>query len=299
LNPGNIALRVQFPNGNETVIEDSLATINWYRQTSSAIGTVQIDFSPDGGANWILVAPNAPNSGSYAWSVPPTPGTDCLIRVSNAIGGVPADTSDAPFAIVNVLVVRIPPFAQIISPGMDTAVYAGTSVTFRGVGTDADGYVTNYVWASGDGTVLKGVQSKFDHVYTVAGVYFAALAVEDNDGLRSIPDSIKVTVLPNTGVEEDARVPRVLALHPNYPNPFNGGTMISYSLDRTMHVRLTIFSVTGVEVARLVDDPETAGVHMIGWDARNREGRELASGMYICRLETPEAIKVRKLLLLR
>jgi len=299
LNPGTIALRVQLPNGNETLVEGLLQTIYWYRPTSPAFDMVRIDYSLDGGARWILVAANAPNSGSYTWTVPPTLSTNCLIRVSNAAGGSPADTSDAPFAIVYVPDMRKPPLGRIIRPTKDTTVYSGMTMSFHGVGSDSDGYITNYVWKAGDGAVQKGVEDTFNHAYTTAGAYYATLEVEDNDTLRSKPDSVMITVLPSTGVGEDAPVPQTLALYPNYPNPFNAGTVISYSLDRVMHVRVRIFSITGEEVVRLVDEVQSAGMHRTVWDARNNEGRELASGLYVCRLETPAALRVQKILLLR
>ena len=299
LNPGDIGLRVQMPNGNETLAGNRIQTIHWYRQAASTVDTVRIDFSLDGGSRWTPVAANAPNNGSYAWTVPLTPSTNCLIRVSNTAGGAPADTSDGPFAIVYVPIIIKHPVARIIRPTKDTTVHAGTTVTFQGVGSDSDGYITNYVWKAGDGSVSKGVDIAFDHMYAAGGVYYATLEVQDDDTLWSKPDSVMITVLPSTGIGEDARVPQTLALYPNYPNPFNAGTVISYSLDRMMNVRLRIFSITGEEVVRLVDEVQTAGMHRIGWDARNKGERELASGLYICRLETPEALMVQKILLLR
>jgi hypothetical protein len=299
LNPGNIALRVQLPNGNETLTGKVKQNIYWYRPTVSAIDTVRIDFSPDGGASWTPVAAKAPNKGSYAWTVPPTASTSCLIRVANVNGGSPADTSDALFTIDYTLIIGKPPVGQITRPTKDTTVYAGATVTFQGAGSDTDGYITNYVWKTGDGRVVKGIVKSFDHIYMTAGVYYATLEVQDNDTLWSKPDSVMITVLPNTGVGDDSQLPRMLELHPNYPNPFNGATILSYSLNRAMHVRLRIFSVTGEEVATLVDEAQSAGTHRLGWDARNGDGKELASGFYVCRLETPDAVRVQKVLLLR
>jgi PKD repeat protein len=299
LNPGNIALRVQLPNGNEKLAGNHPRTMYWYRQAASMIDTVRIDFSPDGGSTWTPVSAKAPNSGSYAWTVPPTASTNCLVRVGNAAGGTPADTSDAPFTIEYISVNGKPPVAQITRPTRDTTVYAGETMTFRGTASDSDGYIMNYVWRTGDGRVVNGIVRTFDHVYATAGTYYATLEVVDNDTLWSKPDSVVITVLPIAGVGEDARVPEMLMLHPNYPNPFNGETVISYSLDRMMNVRLRIFSITGEEVVRLVDEVQAAGMHRTGWDARNKEGKELASGLYICRLETPEALRVQKILLLR
>jgi hypothetical protein len=207
--------------------------------------------------------------------------------------------SDANFAIQYTPVVKYPPTCSITRPTKDTTVVAGQSMTFEGTGTDTDGYISNYVWKTGDGRVVKGVAKKFDHIYTIAGTYHATLQVQDNDTLWSAADSVLVTVLPSTGVGEERSVPHELMLYPNYPNPFNAGTVITYSLDRAMHVRLGVYSVTGEEVGWLTDGVEAAGTHRVEWTARNKEGRELASGMYICRLMTPEAVRIQKVLLVR
>lgn len=42
-------------------------------------------------------------------------------------------------------------------------------------------------------------------------------------------------------------------LEQNYPNPFNPETMIQYSLDRQVRVRLVVYDMLGRRIATLVD----------------------------------------------
>ena len=57
--------------------------------------------------------------------------------------------------------------------------------------------------------------------------------------------------------------------------------------------------MTGQRVAVLHQGPKKAGMHRLGWDARDDRGRRLASGVYVYRLVTAEVVQTRKLTLLR
>jgi flagellar hook assembly protein FlgD len=57
--------------------------------------------------------------------------------------------------------------------------------------------------------------------------------------------------------------------------------------------------VLGEEVAVLQDGIMSAGVHRLTWNGRNQAGREMSTGLYLYRLESPAAILLGKMLLLR
>ena len=94
-------------------------------------------------------------------------------------------------------------------------------------------------------------------------------------------------------------LPDGLQLQPNAPNPFNSQTVLSYFLPKSGSVRLELFSVTGQRVAILRQEHQEGGYHRFHWNGRDREGRSLASGVYLYRLVTDEGILTRKLTLLR
>jgi flagellar hook assembly protein FlgD len=50
---------------------------------------------------------------------------------------------------------------------------------------------------------------------------------------------------------------------------------------------------------RLVRADQPAGQHTATWDGRDQQGRPVASGIYLYRLETPAGSEVRKLALVR
>ncbi len=91
-----------------------------------------------------------------------------------------------------------------------------------------------------------------------------------------------------------------IALHPNYPNPFNPVTTVAYELPETAPVTLTIYDILGRQVFKLVDNRlQPAGYYRATWDGRDGKGLPLPSGIYIARLSTPDYTKSIKMLLLK
>ena len=88
-------------------------------------------------------------------------------------------------------------------------------------------------------------------------------------------------------------------LQQNAPNPFNSQTVIPWFVLQPGSARLEVFAVTGQRVAVLHEGPQKAGLHRLRWDGRDEQGRPLASGVYLYRLVTAEAVQTRKLTLLR
>ena len=88
-------------------------------------------------------------------------------------------------------------------------------------------------------------------------------------------------------------------LRQNAPNPFNSGTALSWFQLRSGPARLEVFALNGQRVAILHEGPRKAGLHRLRWDGRDDRGRPLASGVYVYRLVTAEAVQTRKLTLLR
>lgn len=82
----------------------------------------------------------------------------------------------------------------------------------------------------------------------------------------------------------NAAVPQGLSLEQNYPNPFNPATAIRYSLPNAAEVRLAVYDLAGREVAVLADGFYSAGSYTYEWQALDRRGVPLPSGIYFARL---------------
>ncbi len=93
-------------------------------------------------------------------------------------------------------------------------------------------------------------------------------------------------------------VPTSYALHQNFPNPFNAGTVIPVTLKDASDYTLTIYNVAGQVVKTFAGNAE-AGTVNIRWDGRTNDGSEVASGMYFYRLDTPSFTNTRKMVVLK
>jgi len=89
------------------------------------------------------------------------------------------------------------------------------------------------------------------------------------------------------------------ALYYNYPNPFNPSTTIKYSLPTTEQVSLKIYNILGQEVITLVDELQDAGYKQAVWNAKDVYGNQVASGIYIYRLQTDKFVQSKKMILLK
>ncbi len=94
-------------------------------------------------------------------------------------------------------------------------------------------------------------------------------------------------------------LPKALELSQNYPNPFNPTTTIKFALPVESSVNLAVYNVLGQRVRVLMNQPVPAGYHSVTWNGTNESGDQVASGLYVYRLETSEGIKTKKMLLLK
>ena len=93
-------------------------------------------------------------------------------------------------------------------------------------------------------------------------------------------------------------------LHANYPNPFNPETWIPYQLAENSDVTIRIYDASGHIVRTLFAGHQTAGYYLsrgeaVYWDGKNESGEQVASGVYICELETPTFKQTSRLVILK
>jgi len=105
----------------------------------------------------------------------------------------------------------------------------------------------------------------------------------------------------DTAVEGEGTsfLPQTPRLKQNFPNPFNGETVIPFSLPAGGEVELGVYDLAGQQVTTLVRGTRPAGAHAARWDGRDESGRDLASGVYLYRLRSGGRAETRKLVLLR
>jgi hypothetical protein len=82
-----------------------------------------------------------------------------------------------------------------------------------------------------------------------------------------------------------------------YPNPFNPGTTITFTVDRPGPVTVTVHDVAGRQVARLLTGSVAAGEHSLAWTGRDDRDRQAPAGVYLLRVSAGDRTAARKLTL--
>jgi hypothetical protein len=100
-------------------------------------------------------------------------------------------------------------------------------------------------------------------------------------------------------IEQDKNLPKDFILNPNYPNPFNGSTTISFELPRRGRVKVEIFDISGKQIVNLLNCEFSAGRHRVTWDGEFAENKPATSGIYFCRVEFGDQNLTQKLILLK
>lgn len=85
--------------------------------------------------------------------------------------------------------------------------------------------------------------------------------------------------------EESIAAAARIELLPNYPNPFASQTRIPFTLQQEASARLQVFNALGQTVRELLDEQMQPGLREVLWDGRDESGQQVASGVYLSRLE--------------
>jgi hypothetical protein len=135
----------------------------------------------------------------------------------------------------------------------------------------------------------------FEHTgsFDIGSIDFASVTIRDEFN-RDLP----VRLTRRLG-GDPPDVPVHFGIEQNYPNPFNPSTIIDYRLPDDVHVTLTVYTMLGEEVVRLVDDFQERGYHSVIWNGTSMHGRSAPSGMYIYKIEAGGYSEARRMVLIR
>jgi len=190
---------------------------------------------------------------------------------------------------------------------------------------------TNGVWTSTDNGVtwehtlttsfLTGFNKHGNHLYVIGslppyrssdnGITWAA--VDDNGLVTSVNNTIQFTSdyafvntfgigvyrrslseITSVIINDQGNLVENFRLEQNYPNPFNPSTKISWQSPVGGHQSLKVYDVLGNEIATLVDEYRDAGIYEVEFNAKN-----LASGMYLYRIQTGSFAETKKMIIMR
>ena len=139
------------------------------------------------------------------------------------------------------------------------------------------------------------------------GMYEATLTAPTSVGTDTISatvisgtDTVNLIAMPAvyyapvTSIDENQLSPNQYFLYPNFPDPFNQSTIISFVIPKLSFVNLVVYDVLGKEIATLVSKEFTPGTYRVEWNAENS-----ASGTYFYRMQAGDFIQVRKMILMK
>jgi len=226
---------------------------------------------------------------------------------------------------------NMPPgaFALVTPPDGEELVITldnigGTQIFAWSQSIDPNGSVINYhvlwetetdtgmfqIWDDTTGTAIIIPLGLMAEIMTLlsqqSGEYIADFSwtVYADDGWDVVPASngprsITVDIGWYLGMNDEAVIPDVFALHQNYPNPFNPVTTIRYDIPEQALVQIDIYNILGQKVAVLVEGLHEPGFHAVRWNGTNMYGNALSSGMYFYHIKAGDFRNVKKLLLVK
>jgi len=146
------------------------------------------------------------------------------------------------------------------------------------------------------------ILGELDSVLGTNGVITWSVDVSDgidttiNSEIRTLRVEGKYAAL---SINKNNVIPSEYALHQNYPNPFNPITRIEYDIPKQTFVKIEIYNLLGTKITTLLNEEMIAGRHAITWNAVDRNGRKIPSGIYFYHIRTNDFTKTNKMLLLK
>ncbi len=107
-------------------------------------------------------------------------------------------------------------------------------------------------------------------------------------------DNFKIISNKVNSINEKKNQPEEFELGQNFPNPFNSSTSISYKINKTSHVDLSVYDIKGDHVETLINDEKSLGTYKINWNSK-----DTPSGIYFIKLDNNFKQKKIKCLLIK
>jgi len=137
-----------------------------------------------------------------------------------------------------------------------------------------------------------------DNTGQIAVVMQYAGGAEETQGIVNCPIIVNEVVIEGFEIIESA-MPNEFGLSQNYPNPFNPTTTIIFDVAKFGAVELSVFDLSGKQVAVLTDSEMLPGTYAVNWDGSDMNGKSVAAGVYFYRMITDGFIQTNKMIYLK
>jgi hypothetical protein len=104
------------PNGSEVWEAGTSHNLTW---SASGVTTIKVELTTNNGLSWSVIATDVASTGSFEWTPIDINSTQCKIRISDALDGLPVDESDGSFTVqpIQTLAILVPYKDQVIVAG--------------------------------------------------------------------------------------------------------------------------------------------------------------------------------------
>ena len=121
-----------------------------------------------------------------------------------------------------------------------------------------------------------------------------------NDTPANYSSLVYYYFIPNEAMGSSKNItPEKFYLSQNYPNPFNLNTIIECYFPNVIDVKLDIYNLAGQIVKNLINQKQAKGIYHINWDGTNTLEQEVASGIYLYKLQAGKYSKTKMMTLLK
>ena len=183
-------------------------------------------------------------------------------------------------------------------------IYAGSGYYYRTIPTSGftSGYDANFHLADENGVeyfLLEHADLSRIFLNYDTQTYYFGLFIFDNAGGVIATEIYQGGSFPTGVKSEPIIVKSLFTLEGNYPNPFNAGTTIKYTLHEPAAVDIVIHDLNG----RVIDSESAgllpSGTHTFFWDGKNRSGINVSSGVYFVSVLSNDISLTKKLMLIK
>ncbi|MBU2447466.1 MAG: hypothetical protein KJ666_18085 [Bacteroidetes bacterium] len=251
--PGSSIITVTSPNGGENWQAGSTQSITW---TSSGVSTVNIEYTTNNGSNWTTIIASTPaGAGSYAWTVPNTPSSQCRVRISDASNSSVNDLSDGIFTISPA------PAISILSPNGGESWQVGTNQNITWTSTSISNVKIEYTTNNGTSwsiIIATTPASNGSYSWVIPNTPSSQCKVRISDATNSILNSVSnnsFTISP---------VPTITLISPNGGESWQVGTNqnITWTSSTVTNLKIEYTTNNGSNWLPIVTStPASAGIY--------------------------------------
>jgi aminopeptidase YwaD len=183
------------------------------------------------------------------------------------------------------------PVISHLEPAILDSVALSQYVFFHVSAQDADGDSLSYRIQHGNDVMND---STVTFTFLRLGADTVTAFIDDGVGETVTHQWIFTVYDPAAGIDNQPVIIQEFALYPAYPNPFNPQTVLEYSVPKTAHVVIEVYSVLGEKIKTLISGEVASGMHRVTFDAS-----ELPSGAYFVVMDSNGFHAVQRVLLIR